>query len=340
MVTSVFDLLSLPVVGARRRKLARGANVNNRKSSSGKRMRFSLFLLSLLLILASGCRSAHVPFADQGTTKSARGSVFIQAKLSRELISSAAWAKKEEIADLIAKGADPNAATDRGLTALHLAVAKDNQEAVAALLGFGAEPNVVDELDFSPLAAAVNTDKPTIARLLIAAGADPNFAPFPPKGPLYAAISNNNIEMIDLLVKHGSDLNAGYFEGDASIFPLIWKSDDATFEHLLKIGANPDFYLDEEKEVSFLEHLVFLTGTKKLDIALKYGADPNIHSQVSGQKPLHLAARANKAHAVELLLLHGAEIMPKDKRSFTPLDYAKGRNADEASAVLLQAGAR
>lgn len=303
-------------------------------------MQINSFLLSLLLIVIAGCSSAHIPVTEQGTPRAARGSVQSPTSLSQELIYRAAWAKKAEIADLIAKGADPDASTDQGITALHLAVMKANQEAVAVLLDLGAEPNVVDELDFSPLRAAVGIGDPALARLLIAGGADPDFAPYPLKGPLFAAISSSNIEMIDLLVKNGANLNAGYFDGEGYVFPLTWSSDDEIFEHLLKTGANPDIYLDVEEELSLLLYLLAKKETKKLSIALEYGADPNIRGQSSSQTPLHIAAHINDAYSAKLLLRHGADLIPKDKWLSTPLDYAKERSSDEVAAFLTQAGAR
>lgn len=303
-------------------------------------MQLNAFLFIMLLIAVSGCSTAQMPNAERSTSVSASGSVLRQGKLSLELISRAAWANKAEIFDLIAKGADPNAATDKGITALHLAVAKANHEALAALLDLGAKPNVVDDLGISPLKGAVMINDSAAAKLLIAGGADPSYAPKYFQGPLVAAINSGNFEMIDLFVGNGVDVNAGYLDEDGYIFFLILSREDDIFEHLLKIGANPDIFLDEEKELSLLLYLISQKKTNRVAIALKYGADPNIRARPSDPTPLHIAALMNDEESVVLLLQHGAELMPKDKSLLTPLDYARKKNSNEAAAVLIQAGAQ
>lgn len=297
-------------------------------------MLFKFIPVSLLLIALSGCSSAHIAAASSSSP------IQRQAQFSKALIIRAAWADRTEISDLVTKGANPNAATDQGITPLHLAITKGNLEAAAALLELGAQPNVVDELEFSPLRVAVENNDFKAAELLIAHGADPKYSPHTLKGPLFAAINQSNFEMIDLLVQNGADLNGSYFDGEGYIFPLYLSPNDETFEHLLKLGANPNIFLDQEKELSLLITLIGHKQTNRIAIALEQGADPNFRSDANIAIPLHFAARINYVDGIELLLRHGADLKAKDRWSLTALDHARNKSSNEAVAVLIKAGAR
>ena len=75
-------------------------------------------------------------------------------------------------------------------------------------------------------------------------------------------------------------------------------------------------------------------------LLLLYGANPNVHSTVSGSTPLHLAARSGAAELVGLLLSHGAAVEARDRRGATPLLVAAAAGHRGVCTALLQAGAR
>lgn len=70
------------------------------------------------------------------------------------------------ISHLLEKGADVNAKTPMGDTALHLAVSNDNKEAVKALMRFGARANVINNSGFTPLLLALQSDNEGMVELL------------------------------------------------------------------------------------------------------------------------------------------------------------------------------
>ncbi|MBK8210369.1 MAG: ankyrin repeat domain-containing protein [Rhodospirillales bacterium] len=75
---------------------------------------------------------------------------------------------------LIARGADVNAHSNRGVTALHQAAWEDYAEIVAMLLQRGADPNARSNGGETPLMWAAMKGHDDVARLLIANGADIN----------------------------------------------------------------------------------------------------------------------------------------------------------------------
>jgi len=74
---------------------------------------------------------------------------------------------------LLAKGANTNLRTDKGVTPLAVAVALDWADGADLLLDQGARPNDPDGTGETPLIAAVHQHSVELVRLLIKAGADP-----------------------------------------------------------------------------------------------------------------------------------------------------------------------
>ena len=67
---------------------------------------------------------------------------------------------------------------------------------------------------------------------------------------------------------------------------------------------------------------------------LKYGADINEKSKLTGMTPLMYAARYNNVKLLKLLLLNGADTTVTSKIGYSALGYAKLSNATEAIAFL------
>ncbi|MFP4498897.1 MAG: ankyrin repeat domain-containing protein [Vulcanimicrobiota bacterium] len=108
---------------------------------------------------------------------------------------------------LISSGADVNAKTKDGWTALSLASGRGTNELVVLLLEEGADIEAGDEnLAISPLRAAVINNRLETARILIENGVDVNRADLEyGKTPLHLAMENKNKDMIDLLLKAGAN---------------------------------------------------------------------------------------------------------------------------------------
>jgi len=78
------------------------------------------------------------------------------------------------LAFLLAKGANPNARSDKGMSPLGIAVSLDWADGVETLLSRGARPNDPSgATGETPLIAAVHQRSIELVRLLVSAGADP-----------------------------------------------------------------------------------------------------------------------------------------------------------------------
>lgn len=113
---------------------------------------------------------------------------------------------------LLRFGADPNAWDGQHrVTPLHSAIRYNNKEAIQLLLEAGANPNAVSNLGESALSWAVEQNDYEMVKLFLRFGADKTINEFtPPCGytPLTMAARQMNVKMIELLLSAGADPNA------------------------------------------------------------------------------------------------------------------------------------
>ncbi len=107
--------------------------------------------------------------------------------------------------------------------------------------------NVQDEYSYTPLHELCSTDLTNIAQLLIDNGANINSVNDEGITPLHIV---NSLEMAELLIKNGADIDAIDNEGCSPLIRLAMEPSDylvdfdyiaEIMEHLLKLGAKPDF---------------------------------------------------------------------------------------------------
>ena len=109
---------------------------------------------------------------------------------------------------LIRAGADVNAASDLGATAIWAASQNGSAEVVERLLAAGANPNMALRHGETPLMAASRAGNPTVVEMLLEHGADPNARGPRDQTALMWATSQRRSEVIPMLIRHGADIHA------------------------------------------------------------------------------------------------------------------------------------
>lgn len=127
-----------------------------------------------------------------------------QAAAKTLLMQAAAQGQKDQIKELLAKGADPNARGENGGTALMLAAGRGQAEAILFLLKSGADPNLKDAFGQTAIFHAVGNGHLTAAEALLANGANVNSTSLKGITPLKIAQSRNQKELVKILQKAGA----------------------------------------------------------------------------------------------------------------------------------------
>jgi hypothetical protein len=125
---------------------------------------------------------------------------------SKEVASMLIWA-------MVGRGLTLDSVDECGRTALHLAVADNNESIVRRLLDNGANISCRDCAGTTPLKHSILDHNVTIAAVLIEYGADVNERYHHGRMPLHLCTDNQAKELSLLLLKHGADLEAIDYSG-------------------------------------------------------------------------------------------------------------------------------
>ena len=124
-----------------------------------------------------------------------------------DLFEAVSLGNTDAVKQRLADGADVNAYSDDGFTAMHFAGFFDQPEAGHELLHAGADPNAVarNDMRVQPLHSAAAGKSNGVCRMLLHAGADPNGKQQKGYTALHEAVLNGNTELEKLLIDNGAD---------------------------------------------------------------------------------------------------------------------------------------
>ena len=309
----------------------------------------------IALILSASCRAASgedfysVIRRNDLTRLAAMGDVNTpDGRGETPLMYAAAAGSLDAIKLLIGKGADVNAQSEAGATAL-IWSATDLAK-VRLLLEHGANPNAATKRGRTALLVAAMSDHSAeIVKLLIEKGADLKAVDFLRTTPLRAAVLGNDMRTIKLLIDAGVDVNAADLPGIAPIMIAAgWNGNLEAVQALLAKGANvnavsrPVMGLPAKNGASEFGSLTALTMAAAFGPAdviktlIDAGADVNARD-VRGMSPLMLAVATDHQDpaVIRMLLEHGADPKLQNKLGENAIDWA-GRNALPPGRALLK----
>ena len=259
-----------------------------------------------------------------------------------------------------------------GMTALLLAAREDCAACVPVLAAGGADLNATSAEGISAVVLALINGHYDTAMVLLEAGTDPNLYDDTGRGALYAAADFNTmpvsnrpapnvlpnehsaLDVMALALEKGADVNAALTEqspyrskidrgndtvlgaGTTALLRAAKSADLPAIELLLAHGA--DATLTTRSGVNALM-LAAGVGTaeqdttgrykteadivRTIDLMLARGLDINA-TERGGRTALHGAALQGYDEVVAALVERGADLLARDRNGFTPLDTARG----------------
>ena len=231
----------------------------------------------------------------------------------------------EAVELLLTKGADVNAATDLGVTALWAASQNGSVPIVRALLNAGADPNAALLAGETPMMVAARSGYPKVVELLLDAGATVDKRGARGQAALMWAVSQRHSDVVKVLLAHDADLHLrsdeweqvmalpphGYLDynraiphgGNTALMFAARVGGLASAKLLVEAGANVD---DTNAWGVSATAMAAHSGFGDLvELLLEKGADPNLAE--AGFTALHAAIMHRDEAMVRALLAHGAD---------------------------------
>ncbi|XP_058508292.1 ankyrin repeat and SOCS box protein 9-like isoform X1 [Solea solea] len=189
--------------------------------------------------------------------------------------------------------------------------------------------NTLDQV--SPLHGACVQGHLACAKLLMENGANLNSSTVDGQTPLTEACARGHVACVSLLLQHGAT-PAGTSYTSSPIHRAAAKGHPECIGPLVQHGADVDQQIDQSGSPLHVacsnQHL---SAVRKL---LQLGA--NVNNSVSGDLPLHIAARLSNPELVSLLLDHGADRSLRNLEGKRAQDLAPPKSL--AERLLRQSG--
>ncbi len=142
--------------------------------------------------------------------------------------------------ELVAVGADPNAAGKDGMTLLEWDIWREAHIAYRELLKLGADPNAIGWANGTAMHLAAGYTNDSYLEVLVAAGGDVDVTDRRmERSPIFSALMSRRPDTIRFLIDHGADLDLADRNG---VTPLHLAASINDFDHVLmflRLGADP-----------------------------------------------------------------------------------------------------
>ncbi len=248
------------------------------------------------------------------------------------LIEAAKSGDATRVAALLAEGADADATSPDGTTALHWAARAASAETVERLIEAGADSAIANRYGITPLALAAESGEPAVVGALIEAGADPNTATPAGETVLMVAARTGRVPVLDQLLSAGATVDATEsWRGQTALMWAAAENNADAVSRLLAAGADI-----EARSSSGLTPLLFAVREGQIDATralLAGGADVNagVNNTTAGTGSYTPAATGHTS-PLALALINAHYRLAADL-----LDAGADPNAFDARGSLLHA---
>ncbi|EJT71385.1 hypothetical protein GGTG_10644 [Gaeumannomyces tritici R3-111a-1] len=312
--------------------LDRGADVTKRCSSGNVPLHRALWrgqeLWSPLLEKAAG-----IGMLEVNTSNTIGETLLHAAILGANPASSFAGSAAEALLDL---GADVEAKSDTGNTALTLAAARFGTEWLQGLLDRGAKVDAPGGRGRTPLHAALLCGNTASASLFLARGADLALKDGDGCVAGHFAAKSNKGACLRLVLQQGADINAKTNLGEPLLFFGISSGATECVEILLSSGATlADVDSDQN---SVLHCACYYSQVDCFQLLVEKGANPMALNNAQNT-PAHVAACEDSPGCLRRLVNLGVDILARNDHGRTPILGACEDGSADCLKLLMDAGA-
>ncbi|HMP88898.1 MAG TPA: ankyrin repeat domain-containing protein [Kiritimatiellia bacterium] len=238
---------------------------------------------------------------------------------------------------LLSRGADVTDVNPRARSALHLAVSSEDPAIIESLLSYKANLEARDKHGETPLLTAVRLGKLGSISLLLDRGADMDARGREGETAVAIAAENGHADIIRFLAARGADIDAGDDIGRTPLIGAAARNHLEAVHSLIELGA--DVQRRTKNSHDALYYSILKASPDIIDLLIQHGANATNTYGVIKWTALHSAAWDNRIDLVDTLLKHGADIEAGEISGQRPLILAARRQHEEMIAKLLEAGA-
>jgi uncharacterized protein len=248
------------------------------------------------------------------------------------------WAAARQMAKL--PGAQLNATSSEGSTALHFAVNAGEAAMVRALLDAGADTNIRNLAGVAPLQLAITSGDAALTSMLLAAGADARARDEAKESMLMLAARHADGAAASALLAAGAERD--YIEpryGQDALMIAVRSRNPAVVEALVRAGAALTHQTPAGPAPTIREPGA--GGGSTGEGMIRSGVPPEGQRLAgTGQfTALLYAARDGQLEAARLLVKAGANLELAEYNAITPLLMAVSNDHFDIAALLVEAGA-
>nr|WP_306467363.1 ankyrin repeat domain-containing protein [Limimaricola sp. G21655-S1] len=239
-----------------------------------------------------------------------------------------------DLADyMLSQGAEISIRDHNGWTPLIWAAIKGRKEVVEFLIERGADIHVCSNDGWNAITGAFFRNHTQIVRALASKGA--KFGKKYQEAALLSAYEQGSLDVVEALIAEGASVNIGTSEGQPLLILVLARGDIKMLDLLLTAGADVNIR-DTNGNPALVSAILNAQYTAAARL-VKHGASVN----VKGPKwaAIHAAAQCGRTDLCKLLLEAGASVDQLGEASHTALMLASKEEHVETVRLLLNNGA-